>query len=171
MKKQTLLEILEALEAVYPRNEKPALLVKIWFTVLEDIPDDVIMRGLNKCLKEHATGFLPTPAEFRKYCIGKTQNEEEQKAITAWSQMINAVRQYGTWSAIDFEDTAIAETIRMMGGWNRICASEDKEINWLRKEFIELYIAAVSKKKSYTSIVGVGDVKLIESHKNLVKYG
>ena len=64
--------------AVYPNIKVSEQLLDIWSSVLSDIRDEQIMMGLEICLREHTTGFPPTPAQFRKYAgvVGSIQRPE-----------------------------------------------------------------------------------------------
>jgi hypothetical protein len=129
-------------------------------TVLEDLPDEVVRSGLGVCMKTHDSGFVPTPAQFRTMCTGSA----EHKAAEAWAQLLTAVRRYGSWSAIEFEDTAIAEAIRRMGGWRRICHSEERELGFLKREFLENY--SQIQGRDFPAVVGAGDVRLVRAETN-----
>ena len=61
----------------------------------------------------------------------------------------------------DEEDTAIAEAVRRMGGWRRICHSEERELGFLKREFQENYNQTTGG--DYPAIVGSGDVRLIKA--------
>jgi hypothetical protein len=40
-----------------------------WGEALGEFSLDRLQKGLSFCLREHTTGFAPTPGEFRQYCI------------------------------------------------------------------------------------------------------
>ena len=159
MKLETLKVILKTLLATTPQSNRQLSdeLVDAWVLSLSDLPDVVAKQGLKHCLQKHTSGFLPTPAEFRQYCLGS----KEEKSGAAWAQLLSAVKRYGSWSAIEFEDSAIAEAVRRMGGWRRICHSEERELGFLKREFQENYNQTTGG--DYPAIVGSGDVRLIKA--------
>ena len=156
----TLKNLLVGLDEVYPKStDNTARLFGIWQAVLEDISDTEGQAGLKRCLKEYQGSFRPTPAQFRSFCA--VEDDLEGNADEAWASVLRAIRSYGGWSSLDFEDSSIAEAIRRLGGWRRLCSSKETELGWLAKEFRAVYVGAVKTGSTYDSIVGVGDTQLI----------
>ena len=44
-------------------------LIDLWARALDDLNFATVQRGVTYCAKEHSTGFMPTPAEFRYYTL------------------------------------------------------------------------------------------------------
>jgi hypothetical protein len=160
MTPKTLKNMLVALDEVYPKStDNTARLFSIWQAVLEDISDTEGQAGLIRCLKEYQGSFRPTPAQFRTFCAG--EDNMEGKADEAWASVLRALRRYGGWSSLDFEDSSVAEAIRRLGGWRRLCGSKETELGWMAKEFRAVYIGVGKVGCTYDSVVGVGATKLI----------
>lgn len=53
--------------------------IDLWARATDDLNFATVQRGLTYCSKEHATGFMPTPGEFRYYTL---QGENAQAAKT-----------------------------------------------------------------------------------------
>ena len=157
MRQNTLLSILKSLAAVFPRQEKGEVLARVWGLALADVTAAAGEAALVRLLREYDSGFHPTPAQFLKFCGDDT----EEQAQAAWGSGVAALRRYGGWSSLDFEDTASAEAIRRMGGWRRLCTSKEDELGWLAKEFREQYRITRQSGSLYSGVVGVGETRLI----------
>jgi len=60
---------LKRLTAVYPNYPVTKDLIEDWIIAFEDMNYSSMVNGLVRCLREHDTGFFPSPAEFRKFCF------------------------------------------------------------------------------------------------------
>ena len=74
IKKEELGVILKRLSAVYPNHPISSELVEDWILAFNDMNISQMTTGLVRCLKEHDSGFFPSPAEFRKFCLNSSNN-------------------------------------------------------------------------------------------------
>ena len=74
---------MKRLTAVYPNYPVTKELIEDWILAFDDMTYSQMVNGLVRCLREHDSGFFPSPAEFRKFCFtdrGKsawTEKKEE----------------------------------------------------------------------------------------------
>ena len=69
IKQEELSVILKRLTAVYPNYPVTKDLIEDWIIAFEDMNYSSMVNGLVRCLREHDTGYFPSPAEFRKFCF------------------------------------------------------------------------------------------------------
>lgn len=86
--------------------------------------------------------FPPTLAEMRK-TIAKMKNPSMFiSAERAWEKVATAVRKHG-WcnqeKAMESLPENARRAIQNIGGWQKLCASEGKEWDFRRKDFIDIY--------------------------------
>ena len=62
-------EILRTLSGAFQNFQVNQFTIKSWVLALGEFTLKRMQKGLIYCLKEHTTGFAPTPGEFRYYCI------------------------------------------------------------------------------------------------------
>ena len=75
------------LTATYRSETTVEALYPVWDMALEDVSDKQIAQGLEACLKEHRSNFLPTPAQFRTWAFNgptETPKPKEGKPIEWW---------------------------------------------------------------------------------------
>ena len=58
-------------------------LIDIWARALDDLNFATVQRGVTYCAKEHTTGFMPTPAEFRYYTLSGENAQADRARIQA----------------------------------------------------------------------------------------
>lgn len=87
--------------------------------------------------------FMPAPAEIRELAIGGGQSPEAMAAL-AFDTLRDAVQGLGSDYSVNFSDGAINATVRMLGGWQRVCEMPAEEFDkWFRKDFVTCYVNVV----------------------------
>lgn len=101
---------------------------------LEGLSDETIVAAGKRAIQE--LKFMPTPAELRDLAGAGTKN----RAIVAWGDVQRAIP-HGSYRHVDFQDSIINATIRILGGWpalfERIGSADDEK--WYRTEFVRIY--------------------------------
>lgn len=84
--------------------------------------------------------FMPVPAELRELATGQGEGYAAM-AEKAWHVLRETIRRLGPDYSVNFEDGAINATVRLLGGWIRICEipAGDELEKWFRKSFLETY--------------------------------
>jgi hypothetical protein len=120
--------------------------IRAWHLGLRNVSDSNIYHGLEKALSNN-NGFLLSCGQFRELCItekGVTSTDTE--ALEAWDLVIRNLNYYA--SPI-FYNAIIAESIRKMGGWKKLCSMLQSEEPFRKREFIELYVALKRRNQEY----------------------
>lgn len=111
-------------------------MIEAWNIALEDIPDELIGHGLKKALNS-AMEFMPSAGKFRELCLISGDHESiEAEGHEAWSLIMKNLSIYQT---VMFKNTLIAESIRQLGGWRKICGMYEKEEAFIKKDFLQVY--------------------------------
>lgn len=121
-------------------------LMKAWHIALSDVDDDQISCGLKKAL-ERESGFMPSVGEFKQLCLsapGVSSIEEEAK-----EQWALVVKNLNSYSNPIFKNAVIAEAIRKMGGWKKLCMMLESEVPFREKDFVSHYSVYKRRKGDY----------------------
>jgi hypothetical protein len=133
--------------------------VKAWHIGLEEITDDQVYMGLKKALSNN-NGFLLSCGQFKELCIlDEHLYSTEDEAMIAWAE-VN--KHLNSWSSPIFKNSVISESIRKMGGWKKICARDEKEEPFQKKDFIKIYTTLKKSGREYSRMLkGRGSYVLI----------
>jgi hypothetical protein len=109
--------------------------IEIYFDALSGFDIDEVSQGITSVVKSRVYNGMPKPAEIIEAIEGGTG----VKALSAWDQVISDVRRRGRLQGGKFDDPAITQAVRLCGGWEKICDTEEKNIQFVKKEFIEAF--------------------------------
>jgi hypothetical protein len=124
--------------------------IKAWHIGLHDISDQDIYCGLQKALS-NSSGFILSSGQFRELCITDDSiTTSESEALESWNLVMSNLNVYV--SPI-FKNSVIAETIRRMGGWVKLCSMLTKDEPFKKKEFIEMYAILKRRNQGYKPIL------------------
>ena len=113
-------------------------LADLYWSALRDFTDEQFHAAIDAGIRKwKCFGRLPTPAEI----IELIQGNGEDKALTAWEQLQQAVSRAGAYQSVLFEDPKIARVIKILGGWETVCLWPLDELQFRRHEFINAYKA------------------------------
>lgn len=139
--------------------------VEIYRTLLEDIPENKFITGINNMLRERVFSNLPMPAEIREYSLGLKEDEILVKINRAKLLLNKGISKAGIYNDVVFEDPVIHLCIDSIGGWINFCKKSSKEVeDWLKWDFPKLYRSFSTRKQTTLSLVleGKGDKDLKE---------
>ena len=139
--------------------------VEIYRTLLEDIPENKFITGINNMLRERVFSNLPMPAEIREYSLGLKEDEMMVRINRAKLLLNKGISKAGIYNDVVFEDPVIHLCIDSIGGWINFCKKSSKEVeDWLKWDFLKLYRSFSTRKQTTLSLVleGKGDKDLKE---------
>lgn len=102
--------------------------------------------------------FFPKPVELIELIEGK----KEDQAALAWEVLLDTMQHVGAYKSILFEDGRIARVVRSMGGWEKVCHSETKQLQFQRNEFIKTFRELPNDSPAEV-LDGIGDLMLATS--------
>ncbi|MBT9165329.1 MAG: hypothetical protein DDT23_01346 [candidate division WS2 bacterium] len=130
------------------------LLLKGYEMVLKDLSDAEFEKAIGVCLSSNTFHKLPLPAEILEAARGNI----EEKALLALNRLEDAIKKYGHYRSIVFEDKIIHMVVQAMDGWQEICLLPLDEWKWKRKEFVELYKVFSTNPRGYPEkLIGYHD--------------
>jgi len=142
MTKRDVLGLLAILQANYPRfyadmtTEALQICAETWTLMLSDITCEVATIALQRLIA--TSKFLPTIAEMRE-SISAVQNPNLPDAGEAWSEVIQAIRNYGYYNPTEGM-ASLREPVRQVVqrmGWRDLCMSENSMAD--RAHFLRIY--------------------------------
>lgn len=136
-------------------DTEKALKIRTWTTKLRDVTDEQGMAALDKILDTEME-IMPSVGKFKQMCLtGAGCQSLEDEALQAWALVTKNLN-----SSISpvFKDSAIAEAIRKMGGWKRLCGMavfppEKSEEPFRKKDFVDLYTMMRRKKEGFNPML------------------
>lgn len=124
------------LEGIYPHAKISEGTVLAWHYALNDVSPEGVKTALQRVLKEHKTGFFPTPQEFRDYL----ESENDTQAEVQWQIVLRNIRKYGANQSVAFpEDLRTGKTINSIGGWQYLCRLPVEELKWAKRDFLQAF--------------------------------
>jgi len=82
--------------------------------------------------------FFPRPAELRRMAGGESAGE---KSAEAWAKVLILARNS---RAAQHPDPIAEDVVRRLGGWIRLGQLDADKIDWVRKDFVDLYETALN---------------------------
>lgn len=139
--------------------------VQAYRILIDDIPEDNFIAGINTMLRERVFSNFPMPAEIRDYCLGTRKEDLDLKVARAVTQIKKAIGSAGMYITVAFDDPIIHLCIRDFGGWTKLCEKDLEEFeNLLKWDLPKLYKAYSSRKNADipTMLEGKGADKTIK---------
>jgi hypothetical protein len=142
---QQITVVLTGVHSFY-RVELSAFQLKAWLRMLEGFESDQITRAFEMHMSDPTSGqFIPKPADVFKHLHG-TQTD---CAAIAWSKVLIAIQQVGSWKTVVFDEGAIHAAIEDMGGWPAVCVTTVDELPFVERRFCTAYKAHLARGSTY----------------------
>lgn len=131
-------------------------IIYLWLSLLEDYPEAVCQKAALSLIRnagnnQVAFNSMPPFALMQKELdalTGQFSDPKEQclaNASNAWNKLMKAVEVFGSYRVPKGFDRTLLYCIRSLGGWSVICNWKESDLNWRKKEFLELYQLADGK--------------------------
>jgi hypothetical protein len=122
-------------------KELSPVLVNMYWTALKEFADDDVSKAFDVAMMN--LKWFPKPSELREIITG---NSSEQ-AHSAWSGVIKAIECGAGHRLIESAKLApeIEALVIEMGGWRRLAGMSYRDLDFLKKDFVELYRAKSSR--------------------------
>ena len=130
-------ELLQSVMDYYKQDVSP-FVAGIFWEALKDFDYEQVAAALRKHAMNPDNGqFAPKIADIVKQLSGTTTD----KAKIAWGKVYAAMEQIGAYQDVCFDDGIIHLVIEDMGGWVKICRTEQKDLGYVQHQFCEAYRA------------------------------
>lgn len=141
---------------------------KMWLFLLKEYSVAQVQAAALNLIRKHSDvpyKAMPPFAMMQKELdiLTGTVRGEENIALQAeaeWNALLEWIEGYGSWRIPDLEPVT-ARVVRMMGGWQCVCAWLEKDLNWRHKEFVDLWKQVQGKEKFVA--IGAKAVKRLET--------
>jgi hypothetical protein len=120
---------------VFREPELSQFRIMAYRNALAGFDDDAVERAMMEACS--TLKFFPKPVELVELIQGK----QEDKALTAWEKLQEAVRRAGAYGSPEFDDPKIVRVVQSMAGWNEVCLWPISELHFRRQEFLKAYSA------------------------------
>ena len=150
--KARFLNLMMTLGEIHNRQISDSLMEIYWIT-LEKFDDPECENVFHKLIYE--LKFFPKPADFVEQLVGA----ESDKAMEAWLKVVEAIRRYGNYQSVSFDDRVIHSCIEAMGGWPKLCEVLEDDLKWREKEFLRLYPIMKRRGKHPAYLIGLHETE------------
>jgi hypothetical protein len=126
--------------------------LRIRFDCLHDIDIEQFQKAAYQIIRTRVYTSLPTVKDFLDAIYGKPEQVAEVEAY----RVVDAVRKYGSYGTVVFDNSVTMWAIERRGGWIKLCEElSDKDLNWFVKDFVKSYQAfSNSAPKKLTPLLG-----------------
>ena len=125
-------KIIAFLSALWPREPVTTATVKAYAVILADVPGEAVTAAA-EALGSEAT-FFPKAAEIRQRAFLLIQGDDLPLAMEGWQQLVDK------WGGRYVEFWPLTEqTIRAMGGLRRLGNTTEKDLPFIRAQFIKSF--------------------------------
>jgi len=115
-----------------------------WVSMAKEFGEQAVKAACVAHMRTPVDGkWMPKMADV----IEKLEGSSKDQGTMAWTKFINAVRHYGSYSTVVFDDPIIHLVCRDMGGWIGFGAKTNDELPFIERDFINRY-------KSYKTTIG-----------------
>lgn len=136
--KQKIAAVIGVLCEVYNRQPTAAT-YRAYEMGLDGISDEQLDRAGLAVLQSSTQKFMPTPGELRLSAFTEGRGIES-RIDDAWRSLNRAIDRYGHGRSVNFRDALVNATVRLLGGWERVCRlTRDEFDKWYYKDFRTTY--------------------------------
>ena len=135
-------EFLKLLQGVYEfygkRDTLTDFAAQVWWNACQSFEFEELSKAFSAHLVNAESGqYLPKPADIVRALQGTTTD----RAAMAWGKVLEAASSVGAYTDVVFDDPAIHAAIEDMGGWPKICRTEQKDLSYAMHRFCEQHKA------------------------------
>jgi hypothetical protein len=135
-------KLIAGIGEIYQKEFSTAAIEAYW-RILEPFRLEDVQAAIYCHMKHPDSGkFLPKPADIIMAIEGGSQDQ----ALSAWSKTFYGIKVVGSYTSVAFDDSLIHAVVRDMNNWIKLCNTEDKQLPFVEKEFLDRYRRYVTKK-------------------------
>ncbi len=120
-------------------------LLAYYFALADEFSDiEEFKKVVKKVIKNWKYGYFPKPNHFIESKKEFSDLDIEIIAQKAWKSVIEALKKgVGYNKSAEFEDKLIPPVVELCGGFKRLATKTFEELEWIKKEFLKTYKAAI----------------------------
>jgi hypothetical protein len=128
-----IVKLIGLVAAAYPNTQVSRETIKVYESMLRDIPLDVLTASVQQCMAE--SEFMPTVAKIRNKAL-ELSRPVAPEPLEAWGIVLKAIDKHGFYQSPQFDDPIIAKAVDCIG-WQSLCSSENPVAD--RAHFSKVY--------------------------------
>lgn len=133
--------VLSSVSSLYTKPMSKAW-VELYWAALQSFDLLEVKQALQAHVNHPDLGqYMPKPADVVRFLQGDSRSQ----ALQAWSRVLRATRDIGSYSSVIFDDPVIHAVIQDMGGWVQLCQVREKELPFREQNFMTRYVGFVNK--------------------------
>ena len=117
----------------YPEPVMSKEMKSIYFLGLKDLTVEQLNSAYVEIIRTRNFQKMPKIAEIRENALGETKELMNLRMQMAREKILFAIRKYGIYQSVEFDDKGIHALIDSAGGWHKICSMEQREFDDLFK--------------------------------------
>ena len=132
----TLEEITQAFvkyQEYYPEPVMSKEMKSIYFLGLKDLTVEQLNSAYVEIIRTRNFQKMPKIPEIRENALVETKELMNLRMQMAREKILFAIRKYGIYQSVEFDDKGIHALIDSAGGWHKICSMEQREFEDLFK--------------------------------------
>ena len=115
---------------------------EIYFLALKDLSKEEFQTGFIRIVKDRKYTNFPSIAEIRKYSLWLKEQDVETRIHIAKEKLKAAIKVYGAYQTVGFDDPNIHAVIDSLGGWLQVCTMDMEDLDkFITFEFKKVYKA------------------------------
>ena len=115
---------------------------EIYFLALKDLSREEFQTGFIRIVKDREYTNFPSIAEIRKYSLWLKEQDVETRIHIAKEKLKVAIKVYGAYQTVGFDDPNIHAVIDSLGGWLQVCTMNLEDFDkFITFEFKKIYKA------------------------------
>ena len=111
----------------YPEPVMSKEMKSIYFLGLKDLTVEQLNSAYVEIIRTRNFQKMPKIVEIRENALGETKELMNLRMQMAREKILFAIRKYGIYQSVEFDDKGIHALIDSAGGWQKICAMEQNE--------------------------------------------
>ena len=126
-------KVMAFLAALWPRESITMPTIKAYAMILKDVPADAVAAAA-EAIGSEASPFFPKAGEIRQRAFELTDGDDLPLAMEGWQQLADK------WRGRYVEFWPLTErTIQAMGGMRRLGTTTEKDLPFIRAQFIKTF--------------------------------
>ncbi|MCK4786280.1 MAG: hypothetical protein KAV87_21160 [Desulfobacteraceae bacterium] len=136
---ETIIKATAELYSTVKKVDVSIVVMRLFFSALRKFTIEEVSYGFEQHLGDTVDGkFFPKPANIIKH-LQPVGVSTEDKATLAWNQIMREIRVTGAYGSLKLDDKQAIAAIKAVKSWKDLCAMPEKDLTWVKKEFIANY--------------------------------
>lgn len=120
----------------YYRQDVSAFLLDTWVRACEPYSLVLVRKALTDHVRDPERGqFAPKVADV----VRRLSGTRTDRSVVAWGVVYDAMGRVGAYQDVVFDDAIVHVVVNDMGGWAKLCRTEEKDLSYAQHRFMELY--------------------------------